>query len=246
MPNLYYICISFTTNMNGVKELILSFASSRKEFSTDELWDWISQDRDIVRNTVNITLSRLVSKGEIMKVSRGVYAMAKGKSIFRAVLEEREIQVVKILRNKYPFAPFCIYNGKSLVPLQHHLSENNVTYVETDRSAMEAVFNTLKDAGYEVWLKPSEDITYKYIDLRKPVIIVKPLVTEAPTEKINDINVPTIEKLLVDIKKDEDFAYLQGSEAQRMWEIGESLYNINQSRLKRYAKRRGLNYNSAV
>ena len=62
--------------MNGVKELILSFASSRKEFSTDELWDWISQDGDIVRNTVNITLSRLVSKGEIMKVSRGVYAMA--------------------------------------------------------------------------------------------------------------------------------------------------------------------------
>lgn len=37
------------------------------------------------------------------------------------------------------------------VKLQHHLSENNVTYVETDRSAMEAVFNTLKDAGYEVW-----------------------------------------------------------------------------------------------
>lgn len=67
--------------MNGVKGLILSFASSRKEFSTDELWDWISQDRDIVRNTVNITLSRLVSKGEIMKVSRGVYAMAK-ESLF--------------------------------------------------------------------------------------------------------------------------------------------------------------------
>ena len=89
------------------------------------------------------------------------------------------------------FAPFCIYTGKSLVPLQHHLSENNVTYV------------------------------------KKPIIIVKPLVTEAQTEKINDINVPTIEKLLVDIKKDQDFAYLQGSEAQRMWEIGESLYNIN-------------------
>ena len=234
------------TNMNGVKELILSFASTRKEFSTDELWDWISQGREILRNTVNITLSRLVSKGEIMKVSRGVYAMDKGKSIFRAVLEEREIQVAEILTNKYPFAPFCIYNGKSLVPLQHHLSENNVTYVETDRSAMEAVFNTLRDAGYEVWLNPSEDITYKYIDFRKPIIIVKALVTEAPTEKINNITVPTIEKLLVDIKKDEDFAYLQGSEAQRMWEIGESLYNINPSRLKRYAKRRGLKFNCAV
>lgn len=232
--------------MNGYKELILSYASSRKEFSVDELWEWISQRREIVRSTLYITLSRLVAKGEINKVAHGIYAMAKGKSYFRAVLEEQEIHIAEILKNKYPFAPFCIYNGKSLVPLQHHLSENNVTYVETDRSAMEAVFNTLKDAGYEVWLNPSEDITYKYIDLRKPVIIVKPLVTEAPTEKINNINVPTLEKLLVDIKKDEDFAYLQGSEAQRMWEIGESLYNINPSRLKRYAKRRGLKFNSAV
>lgn len=232
--------------MNGVKELILSFASSRKEFSVDELWEWISQGREIAHNTVNITLSRLVSKGEIVKISRGIYKMANGKTIFRAIIEEREMEVAEILKNKYPFAPFCIYNGKSLVPLQHHLSENNVTYVETDRSAMEAVFNTLKDAGYEVWLNPSEDITYKYIDLKKKIIIVKALVTEAPTEKIDGINVPTIEKLLVDIKKDEVFAYLQGSEAQRMWEIGESLYNINQSRLKRYAKRRGLNYISAV
>ena len=239
---MYYICIGFNTNLTGVKELILDFASSRKEFSVDELWDWISQGRDIVRNTVNITLARLVSKGEISKVSRGIYTISGSKTVFKAVIKEREIQVYEILRNKYPFAPFCIYNGKSLVPLQHHLSENNVTYVETDRSALEAVFNTLKDAGYEVWLNPSEDITYKYIDLRKPIIIVKPLVTEAPTEKINDINVPTIEKLLVDIKKDEDFAYLNGSEAQRMWEIGESLYNINLSRLKRYAKRRGLKF----
>lgn len=246
LPNLYYICTGFNTNMNGVKELILSFASSRKEFSVDELWEWISQGREIARNTVNITLSRMVSKGEIVKISRGIYKMANGKTIFRAIIEEREMEVAEILKNKYPFAPFCIYNGKSLVPLQHHLSENNVTYVETDRSAMEAVFNTLKDAGYEVWLNPSEDITYKYIDLKKKIIIVKALVTEAPTEKIDGINVPTIEKLLVDIKKDEDFAYLQGSEAQRMWEIGESLYNINQSRLKRYAKRRGLNYISAV
>lgn len=218
----------------------MSFASDREEFSVDELWDWISQGRDIVRNTVNITLSRLAAKGEIVRISRGIYAMPGTKATFKAVVEDREIQVAEILQSKYPFAPFCIYNGKSLVPLQHHLSENNATYVETDRSAIEAVFNTLRDAGYEAWLTPSEEITYKYIDLRKPAIIVKVLVTEAPTEKNKDINVPTIEKLLVDIKKDEDFAYLQGSEAQRMWEIAESLYIINPSRLNRYAKRRGL------
>ena len=118
LPNLYYICTGFNTNMNGIKKLILSFASSRKEFSVDELWEWISQGREIARNTVNITLYRMVSKGEIVKISRGIYEMANGKTIFRAIIEEQEMQVAEILKNKYPFAPFCIYNGKSLVPLQ--------------------------------------------------------------------------------------------------------------------------------
>ena len=48
------------------------------------------------------------------------------------------------------------------------------------------------------------------------------------------------ELVLVDINKDEDFFYLQGLEAKRMYENAKSLYNINPSRLKRYARRRGL------
>ena len=77
---------------------------------------------------------------------------------------------------------------------------------------------------------------HKIIGLNEHIDLVR--------EQCNDWKSATVLNCIK--QKDEDFAYLQGSEAQRMWEIGESLYNINQSRLKRYAKRRGLNYNSAV
>ena len=87
---------------------------------------------------------------------------------------------------------------------------------------------------------PDEDMVYRYIDLEKGGIIVKPLVTEAPLQKMEGIPVPTLEKLLVDINKDADFSYLQGAEAERMMDNAKALYIINTTRLRRYAKRRGL------
>ena len=34
------------------------------------------------------------------------------------------------------YAHFCIYNGNIISPLQHHLSANNITYIETERFKM--------------------------------------------------------------------------------------------------------------
>lgn len=87
---------------------------------------------------------------------------------------------------------------------------------------------------------PDADMVYRYIDLEKGGIIVKPLVTEAPLQTMEGVTVPTLEKLLVDINKDPDFSYLQGAEAERMMANAKALYIINATRLRRYAKRRGL------
>lgn len=83
-------------------------------------------------------------------------------------------------------------------------------------------------------------MTGDYIDLGKPVVIVKPLVTESPLKQNDGIMVPTLEKLLVDLCKDEDFYFLQGVEGNYILENARTLYDINESRLKRYAKRRNI------
>ena len=55
-----------------------------------------------------------------------------------------------------------------------------------------------------------------YIRLDKRSFIVKPLVSESPIQEVNGINVPRIEKLLVDIQCDRDFFYLQEQESLYM------------------------------
>ena len=85
---------------------------------------------------------------------------------------------------------------------------------------------------------PNKDIAYRYVDMDNKTIFVKNLVSEAPLQEVSSIPMPTLEKLLVDILKDSDFFYLQGSESERIIENAFKMYSVNHSCLFRYSSRR--------
>jgi hypothetical protein len=228
--------------MATTSKLILDYAACNETFGVEDLWEWVSKQSTITRGSLNCLLSRLVRAGKVHRVSRGEYSAVKDKQLFQVVPTQTVKDIYQYLRSRLPFTPFCIYCGEVLSPLQHHLSMNATTYVETDRIAVEAVFDLLQEKYSKVWMAPDENFVARYISLREPNIIVKPLVTEAPLETVDGVPSPTLEKLLVDIKKDGDFGYLQGIEAEYMWENAQSLYLLNQTRLQRYARRRALKY----
>ncbi len=222
------------------REKILDYAAQTESFTSEMLFSWLESEGMDSRNSMAVTLSRMLRRGELVRVAKGRYTRSEGKSTFLAVPTEKEITICKKLSKALPFTPLCIYNGSVLAPLQHHLSDNRMTYVETDRYALESVFDILRRDTPNVWLTPDGDMVSRYINLADGGIIVKPLITESPVEQVDGVPSPTLEKLLVDIEKDADFQYLQGAEAMRMRENAESLYNLNTARLNRYAKRRGL------
>lgn len=223
------------------KDYIRQYASQHESFTKTDLWEWLKETEQSSFDTMSHMLTQMVKAGDLCRISQGRYSLAtEHQQTFLAVLNEKELEVYSKLKQKFPFATFCIYNGKSLSSLQHHLSENNITFIETERYAVESVFEYLKGEGYTVWQNPDSDFIYKYVDLKSDALIVKPLVTEAPTQEIDGVVVPTLEKLLVDVEKDPCFDYLRGTESTRMYDNARETYNINQTRLKRYAKRRGL------
>ena len=120
------------------------------------------------------------------------------------------------------------------------MSQNNIIYIETNRDAVETIFNLLKDNGKTVYLKPDKNLIYHYIDLGEQAFFIKPLISESPLQIIDDIPSPTIEKILVDIHKDKDFFYLQGAESNYIFENAFNLFIINETKLLRYASRRGI------
>jgi hypothetical protein len=216
---------------------IIEYAEHHGPFGINEIeakYDGIN------RTTLLCMLSRLVRKGELVRRTRGVYAKPSLASPFLVVLKEQEKTICGLICRALPSVSYCVYNGETLAPLQHHVFQNNATYVEVEREAVETVFHICKDSGFESYKSPTMEMTRDYIDLGKPVVIVKPLVTESPLTQHDGVMVSTLEKLLVDLCKDDDFYFLQGLEETYIFENARTLYDINESRLKRYAKRRNI------
>lgn len=229
--------------MTNTTQYIMNYAMQNKTFCIDDLLCMLPQDNTTSLSSIKSTITRLVNSERLARVKRGVYSFIPTmKNSFEIVIGEKEKQLNELLKEKFPFATFCIYNGGTLAPLQHHLSYNNATYIETERTVMEAAFEYLRDNGYEVYLNPKSDMMSTYVNLKSAPIIIKPLKTEAPTTEQDGVVVPTLEKILVDIQKDADFSYLQGAESDNMLSNAESLYMINYSRMYRYGRRRGLNF----
>lgn len=220
-----------------VADQIIEYAEQHESFGVDEI---LTVQDSINRTTLQCMLSRLVGEGELVRKTRGVYARRTSSSSFQVVLKEQESAICNLIRKALPLISYCIYNGETLAPLQHHVFQNNATYIEVERDAVESVFHICKDNDFESYKSPTKEMTRDYIDLGKAVVIIKPLVSESPLTQNNGIMVPTLEKLLVDLCKDEDFYFLQGVEETYIMENARSLYDINESRLKRYAKRRNI------
>ena len=220
-----------------VSDRIIEYATQHETFGVDEI---VSEYADINRTTLLCMLSRLAKEGELVREKKGVYARRSPSNSFHVVLKEQERAIHGLIQKALPLISYCIYNGETLAPLQHHVFQNSATYLEVEREAVETVFHICKSNGYESYKSPTMEMTKDYIDLSKLVVVVKPLVTESPLTQNDGIMVPTLEKLLVDIRKDEDFYFLRGTEETYIMDNARSLFCINESRLKRYANRRNI------
>jgi hypothetical protein len=111
--------------------------------------------------------------------------------------------------------------------------------VETDKETTNSVFYFLREIKKSVFVNPSTDILEKYIVNEKEIFIVKPLVSEAPTQNVNNVETTSIEKMLVDIFSDDVvFSAQQGAEMRTIFKNAFDKYTINHSKMLRYASRR--------
>ena len=222
--------------MVGVSDNIMNYANGLQQFAIDNIPAEVSAG--IARNTLSWHLSNLCRQGKLRRIGRGIYTAHISNS-FQVKANTKARSLYKSLSKQFPLADFCVYGGGVITPLLHDLTPNNTVYIETNREVTESVFNVLlpKHKG-RLFLSPTKKIASTYIDFSSENIIVKPLVTESPLMFDGKVPVPTIEKLLVDTRVDPDFYYLHGYENLEMLRTAVTHYNVNQTRLLRYADRR--------
>lgn len=143
------------------------------------------------------------------------------------------------MKEKFPFADFCVWKPSALVPYMRHIPALGMTFVDVERVAMESIFFFLQGlmADSTLLLNPTAQECERYITTEK-VLIVRPLVVEAPLLMIDGFPAPTLEKILVDAVGDKELNFAQGSELYTIYANALEMNTVNMSRLLRYAARR--------
>ena len=214
----------------------MNYANGLQQFAIDDIPTEVTAG--IARNTLSWHLSNLCRQGKLRRIGRGIYT-AHFSNTFQVKATAKARSLYNSMSRLFPLADFCVYGGGVITPLLHDLTPNNSIYIETNREVTESVFNVLlpKYKG-RLFLSPTKMIATTYIDFSRENIIVKPLITESPLMLDDKVPVPTIEKLLVDTRVDADFYFLHGYENLEMLRTAITHYNVNQTRLLRYADRR--------
>ena len=225
--------------MERTRTVILSYAENRESFRFAELLAYLNGLFEISRVTLSWYLKEMVKENALFKLGRGIYTAKRvGTKEYSPRLSKKAVQIAKALAKEFPFVTVSVLDGEVLADFQHHLSTNNIHYIEVDRDAMESVFHSLKQKGLPIYLNPSKDFVYNNIDLAKEAFIVKPLVSESPLIEYGGVKTPRLEKILVDVLCDDDMDYLHGNEWYRMFDNANEKYAVNRTMMLRYASRR--------
>lgn len=180
----------------------------------------------------------MVQKGILQRISRGKFSLGKGRKYLPEISSVTK-SVFKKLKAEFPYASFCVWNTSVLNEFMQHQPGRYFLLVETDKEITHSVFYFLREIKKSVFIEPTKDILEKYIVNEKEVVVIKSLISEAPTQNINGVETATIEKMLVDIFCDDViFSAQQGTEKRIIFKEAFTKYTINQSKMLRYADRR--------
>jgi hypothetical protein len=224
------------------KKLLDKF-KGRKSFSREDLFDFYHQiDPELNENTFNWRIHDLLNRNVIYPVKRGAYSLHI-KQEFVPTINERLRQLASYV-NDYGEAKYCIWETAWINEFARHQVTNNYLILETERDKLESMFYFLKDRHkLTIYLQPDSNMMSLYIADISNAIILKPLITRAPIENVEEekmiIPIPALEKIFVDIAVDEIYYNWQGAELRYIFENLIKRYSLNLTTLLAYARRRG-------
>jgi hypothetical protein len=224
--------------INTLKDKILTYFKEQSTISKDKLVEYIIVDfPELKKSTINVYLSRLKKEGIIKNPSRGVYSL-ENKEVFSPEIDTSLIRLYNKIQKQYPYIIFCVWNTKWINDLMRHQPFKQYQIIEVEKDAVEQVFNKLNESIKNVFLNPDAEIFERYIHNVNEAIIIKPLVSESPLDKVHKITIPSLEKLLVDMLIDIDVFAAQQGEIEFIYGTAFKKFQINRNKMKRYAIRR--------
>ncbi|PAU93703.1 hypothetical protein CK503_11165 [Aliifodinibius salipaludis] len=214
----------------------------QKTVSIEELYQFYKEkEPDLPRSTLRWRIYELNNKAILSRVKRGVYKLGSEVREWKPDISKELKTITSKLQNEFLYLTFCIWSTKWLLNFTQHLPTKYFTLVDTERDTEESVFYCLQDIRKDsgVFLNPSKDEVHKYLGSSENPLVVRSLISQSPLMTVNEIQVPKLEKIMVDLVADEVlFNAFQGKELKNIYSNIVNKYDVNLSTLKRYSLRR--------
>lgn len=221
---------------------ILNYASTRGgSFQRQELLlDVVRHNLDINQRTIDLQLSRLIASNVILRTGRGNYKlMEKKQPFFTYQPSEEEKTIYQKLKLQFPFSEMCVWSPKVLSSFMLHIPNVNYILVDVEKDGIEPVFNALQQLQpkRQILMTPTSKDCDRYL-IGTDAIVVRQLIGESPITQSDGCTVPCIEKILVDAISDNELRFANSSEIYNIFANVRERFNVNISKLMRYASRR--------
>ncbi|WP_163380133.1 DUF6577 family protein [Cyclobacterium sp. SYSU L10401] len=212
--------------------------SGKREFTTKEITDTLQEHfPDLSGSTIAWRLNQLKKDKLIYQIGRGLYTF-DFKPEFSPELSLKSKRLYNRIKGIYS-GEIVMWDTFLLNDIGNdHISKYWV-FLALNKDGLDLLFNEMRAFSKPVYLQPDKETTVRYIIPQNEAIILTALISETPTERSGDYLSPSIEAILVNAWFEyEQFLEPIGLDIDKLYVQAFAKYNVNKSKLLRYASRR--------
>lgn len=172
-----------------------------------------------------------------MDLNKQYYSIVK-KPIYKYLPSKELEDIYNEIKIEYPNIRTIVWDTAIINEFTLHYAMTNYVIVETEKIAVELIVNLLKEKFLKKYTIVTEEIFVRnkeiYLNSER-ILVVKGLHIKSP---LIDGKKIAIEKIMVDLYKDELYVHFQGKELETIYENIFNKYEINMKKLLSYAKYR--------
>ncbi len=210
----------------------------KQEFTTTEITDALQEHfPDVSSSTIAWRLNQLKKEKLLYQIGRGLYTF-DFKPEFSAKFSLKSKRIYNRVKGIYP-GEIVMWDTALLNEIAGDDIIKYWVFLALNKDDLDSLFGEMLSFSKKVYLQPDKETTARYLIPQDEAIILTALISETPTDRSGDYSSPSIEAILVNAWfEHEQFLQPIGLNIHKLYEQAFAKYNVNKSKLLRYASRR--------
>lgn len=219
--------------------LLAAYFKTRGIIPRAELYQFFQQyEPDLNEGTFGWRIYDLRTRQIIKDVKRGYYAINHTQA-FRPLIDKQSVRLGKLISTQFGDSNYCLLHTAWFNEMIELQATHFMYVIYMEKQYTESLFHLLMGQFPVVYLKPDATLINNYVSEKQDAIVIEPLVSRAPVVRDKNLQISSIEKILVDLYCDSHLFYAyQGKQLQNIYSYCFQQYGINFSTLFNYARRR--------